>query len=377
MIQQRSYQAPVANHSLVAHHQSYQASDVHQPPQALFPRMDSRLVVLSFLPFDDPIASLNKAIAFINTIFTSQYPPTNNQLRTSSNPHNQATIRDGRVMVQIVQGRQTQGYTCSGARSNATMTGFNRNEGTNIAAWFKEKAMLAKALESGVVLDEEHMTFLADNGDTVTTAPSTSVVLMAKLSSYDSATLSEVPMHDNYLDNHVIDQNVQEMQYYEQPIFNNDTDIDLTSESNMISYEQYLKETENTVVQDTSSAQQEEMIMSVIEKMNNQVAKSNEVDKENKIINELLTAELERYKEQIKLFEERHKFNLNDREKYIDSQLRKVIVDKNAKVADFENQIYSLKPQLNATIESHKTLLTMVDGNLREKRINISKRSLN
>ncbi|GJY45365.1 hypothetical protein Tco_0434428 [Tanacetum coccineum] len=300
MIQQRSYQAPVANHSLVAHHQSYQASDVHQPPQALFPRMDSGLVVLSFLPFEDPIVSLNKAIAFINTIFTSQYPPTNNQLRTSSNPHNQATIRDGRVMVQIVQGRQTQGYTCSGARSNATMTGFNRNGGTNIAAWFKEKAMLAKALESGVVLDEEHMAFLADNGDTVTTAPSTSVVLMAKLSSYDSATLSEVPMHDNYLDNHVIDQNVQEMQYYEQPIFNNDTDIDLTSESNMISYEQYLKETENTVVQDTSSAQQEEMRMFVIEKMNNQVVKSNEMDKENKIINKSLTAELERYKEQIK-----------------------------------------------------------------------------
>ncbi|GKB30843.1 hypothetical protein Tco_0870244 [Tanacetum coccineum] len=46
---------------------------------------------------------------------------------------------------------------------------------------------------------------------------------------------------------------------------------------------------------------------------------------------------------------------------YIDSQLREVIADKNAKVADFENQIHSSKLQLSATVESHKTLSTTVD----------------
>ncbi|GJX25299.1 hypothetical protein Tco_0231595 [Tanacetum coccineum] len=76
---------------------------------------------------------------------------------------------------------------------------------------------------------------------------------------------------------------------------------------------------------------------------------------------ETLTAELERYKEQVKIFEQRQTFDLNDREKYIDGQLRKVIVDRNAKVADFEKQIHSLKLQLNATVESHKTLSTTVD----------------
>ncbi|GJZ02991.1 hypothetical protein Tco_0520952 [Tanacetum coccineum] len=151
-------------------------------------------------------------------------------------------------------------------------------------------------------------------------APSASAVLMAKLSAYDSDVLSEVPTHETYLDNQVIDQSVQEMQYSEQPIFNNDTDIDITSKSNIISYEQYLKETENAVVQDTSSsAQQDALKMSVIEKMSNQVAKCNEVDKVNKTVNESLTAELERYKDQIKIFKERQKFDLNDREKYIDS----------------------------------------------------------
>ncbi|GJY02820.1 hypothetical protein Tco_0360972 [Tanacetum coccineum] len=32
------------------------------------------------------------------------------------------------------------------------------------AAWFKDQAMLAKALESGQILDEEQLAFLADPG---------------------------------------------------------------------------------------------------------------------------------------------------------------------------------------------------------------------
>ncbi|GJU43971.1 hypothetical protein Tco_1201237 [Tanacetum coccineum] len=286
-------------------------------------------------------SSLNKEMAFISTAFTSQHPLINNQLRTSSILMNQKTIQYGRVTMHTLQGRQNQGYASSRARSNAT--GVNKNRGTNTVEAFQTYDLDA---------------FDSDCDE----APSASVVLMAKLYSYDSKILLEVPIHDNYLDNHVIDQNVQEMQYSEQPVFNNDTNTKITSDSNMISYEQYLKETENTVVQDTSSsAQQEAIIMSVIEERNNQVSKCNKVDKENKMINESLTAELERYKEQIKLFEERHKFDLNDKEKYIDSQLRKVIVDKNTKVADFENHIHSLKQQLNATVESHKTLSTTVD----------------
>nr|GEZ48802.1 hypothetical protein [Tanacetum cinerariifolium] len=37
---------------------------------------------------------------------TSRYPTTNNQLRTSSNPRQQATINNGRVTIQPLQGRQ-------------------------------------------------------------------------------------------------------------------------------------------------------------------------------------------------------------------------------------------------------------------------------
>ncbi|GJV40553.1 hypothetical protein Tco_1418993 [Tanacetum coccineum] len=194
------------------------------------------------------------------------------------------------------------------------------------STWFKEKAMLTEIMESGMEIPtlaafqtDDLDPFDSDYDET----PFASAVLIAKLSSYDSEVLLEVPIHDNYLDNHVIGQNVQEMQYSEQPVFNNETNIDITSDSNMISYEQYLKETKNAVVQDTSSsAQQDAMIMSMIKEMSKQVAKCNEVDKVNKAVNESLTTELEKYKEQIKLFEERQNCDLNNREKYLDSQLR-------------------------------------------------------
>ncbi|GJW52700.1 hypothetical protein Tco_0096785 [Tanacetum coccineum] len=121
-------------------------------------------------------------------------------------------------MMQTVQGRQTQGYGGNSVRSNATGSSLNRNRGTSTAAWFKEKAMLAEALESRVALDDKQMAFLANN-----------------------------------------------------------------------------------------RAIHPQLVM------------------------------------------------------YTDSQLREVIVDRNAKVTDFENQIHSLKLQLSATVESHKTLSTTVD----------------
>ncbi|GJW31744.1 hypothetical protein Tco_0051776 [Tanacetum coccineum] len=64
------------------------------------PFVDSSFVVLVFSPGDDPIAYLNKAMAFLTAVASSRFPSTNNQLRTSSNPRNQATIQDDRVTVQ-------------------------------------------------------------------------------------------------------------------------------------------------------------------------------------------------------------------------------------------------------------------------------------
>nr|GFB39742.1 hypothetical protein [Tanacetum cinerariifolium] len=60
MVHQGSYHTPVANHSSVVLHQSYQVPAIHQPPQASFPQLDSGLFIPSFIPLDDLIASLNK-----------------------------------------------------------------------------------------------------------------------------------------------------------------------------------------------------------------------------------------------------------------------------------------------------------------------------
>nr|GEY09922.1 hypothetical protein [Tanacetum cinerariifolium] len=48
---------------------------------------------------DDHIDVINHTMSFLTAVVTSWYPPTNNQLRNSSNPRQQATINNGRVTV--------------------------------------------------------------------------------------------------------------------------------------------------------------------------------------------------------------------------------------------------------------------------------------
>ncbi|GJZ25897.1 hypothetical protein Tco_0570150 [Tanacetum coccineum] len=50
---------------------------------------------------DDPIDAINHMMSFLTAVVTSRYPSTNNQLRTSSNPRQQATIYDGKVTVNL------------------------------------------------------------------------------------------------------------------------------------------------------------------------------------------------------------------------------------------------------------------------------------
>nr|GEX19721.1 hypothetical protein [Tanacetum cinerariifolium] len=59
-----------------------------------------------------------------------------------------------------------------------------------------------------------------------------------------------VPSHDINLDNYVFDNNVQELQYSEQPPFIDYLTVESTSDNIVISYDQYLKESKNEVVQE-------------------------------------------------------------------------------------------------------------------------------
>nr|GEY90369.1 hypothetical protein [Tanacetum cinerariifolium] len=134
------------------------------------------------------------------------------------------------------------------------------------SAWFKEKMLLVQTQESGQVLDEEQLAFLVDYGiadvqDSQTTIThnaafqtddldaydsdcddisSAKVVLMANLLSYNSDVLSEVTQHDTYQNNDMFNQSVQEMQYFKQSLIDYVPDTEITSDSNIFSYEQYL-----------------------------------------------------------------------------------------------------------------------------------------
>ncbi|GKC27058.1 hypothetical protein Tco_1034352, partial [Tanacetum coccineum] len=77
-----------------------------QQQQREFPLLDLGLTVPVFKQGDNPIDSINHMMSFLSAVVTSRYPTTNNQLRNSLNPQQQATINDGRITLQPVQGRQ-------------------------------------------------------------------------------------------------------------------------------------------------------------------------------------------------------------------------------------------------------------------------------
>ncbi|GJV90688.1 retrovirus-related pol polyprotein from transposon TNT 1-94 [Tanacetum coccineum] len=67
----------------------------HHPQKVEFPHLDSGLTAPVFKPSDGPIDAINKMMSFLSTVVTSCFPSTNNQLRNSFNPRQQATIQDG------------------------------------------------------------------------------------------------------------------------------------------------------------------------------------------------------------------------------------------------------------------------------------------
>ncbi|GKB85492.1 putative ribonuclease H-like domain-containing protein [Tanacetum coccineum] len=326
---------PQISHSSVSpsqQYQSYQTSSVpplaYNSPQSStqplteFPQMDSGLAVHVFNQGDDLIACLNKAMAFLTVVASSRFPSTNNQLRTSSNPRNHATIQDGSVNVQQVQKRQGQSYNGTVYNGNVTGSGGNNAGGQERvvkyyncqgeghmarqctqpkrprnAAWFKKKAMLAEAHEAGQILDEEQLAFLADPGIPDGQAAQTTIsntaafqtedldaydsncddvsnakaVLVANLSNYGSDVILEVPHFEPYLTD-MDNQSVHAIQGFEQTPVADFTDNEITSDSNIIPYSQFLQETQQAAVQDTNLyAQQDSMILSVIEQMSEQM----------------------------------------------------------------------------------------------------------
>nr|GEY01732.1 hypothetical protein [Tanacetum cinerariifolium] len=161
----------------------------------------------------------------------------------------------------------------------------------------RKKAMLAEAREAGQILDKEQLAFLADprvpDGQAIQTIiPNNAAfqnedldtydsdcddilnakaVLMANISNYGFDIILEVPHSETYL-NDTENQSVHAMQDFEQSPVMDFPDNEINSDSNIIPYSKYLQEIQQSNVQDTNlQAQQDSIILSVIEQMSEQM----------------------------------------------------------------------------------------------------------
>nr|GEV32456.1 copia protein [Tanacetum cinerariifolium] len=198
--------------------------------------------------------------------------------------------------------------------------------------WFKDKVLLVQAQANEKVLQEEELEFLADPGIAETSSTqyavtnnaayqaddldaydsdcdelnSAKIILMANLSHYGFDNLAEVHNQDNVYNN-VLYQDVQETSTSEQSNILNQSETEITSDNNIISYSQYMNESQYTTVQNSSSpALQDDLILSVIEQLKTQVVNCTKINQDNKNVNEILTAELERYKNQERILKEKN-----------------------------------------------------------------------
>ncbi|GJT57675.1 hypothetical protein Tco_0992729 [Tanacetum coccineum] len=150
---QHAYQPQISHPTPFVPQNAYHSHSNSQQPPVEFPQIDSGLAVPVFLPGDDPIACLNKAMAFMSN--------------------------DGRVIVQQVRGIQGKVLLCT------------KHKRPRNSAWFKEKILLVQAHEDGQVLDEEHLAFPTDpgipDGQAIqTTIPQNAAFQTDDLDAYDS-----------------------------------------------------------------------------------------------------------------------------------------------------------------------------------------------
>nr|GEZ07068.1 hypothetical protein [Tanacetum cinerariifolium] len=201
------------------------ATSVHQ--QYEFSQPDIGLVFPVFQKGDDPIDAINHMMSFLTAVVTLRYHLTNNQLRTSSNPRQQATINNRRVTIQPIQGRQN---------SLTVDPGIAETQSTQYV------------ITNNAAYQADDLDAYDSDCDEINSAK---IALMVNLSHYGSDNLTEM----------------NESQYA-------------------------------TVQNSSSPAQQDDLILSMIEQLKTQVVNCTKINQDNKNVNEILTTELERYKDQ-------------------------------------------------------------------------------
>nr|GFA82546.1 hypothetical protein [Tanacetum cinerariifolium] len=268
---------PVNDTTSTVNHSAYMASApqikyaliAYNPSE--FSSTETGLVVPVFQKGDDPIDAINHMMSFLTFVVASRYPATNNQLRTSSNPRQQATINNGRVTIQPIQGRQN--FVLAGSsRPFTSVPGGAPGKQRVIVCynckgeeWFKDKVLLVQAQANGHVLQKEELEFLADPG---TTESSSNQTVVTNNAAYQVDNLDA---------------------------YGSDCDeINSAKIALMANLSHY--GLDNLAENSTLPALQDDLILSVIEQLKTQVVTCTKINQDNKHVNDLLTTELERYK---------------------------------------------------------------------------------
>ncbi|GJW68884.1 hypothetical protein Tco_0123308 [Tanacetum coccineum] len=313
MIHPQSYQVIHPQLSQVTYQQASQASAISLQSSADPIQVDSSLVVPYFLQTDDPLKCLNKALTIMSTIPALSYPSSNNQLKTSSNLMHQVAMPK----------RQTLSYVGNCSTGNDHLA--RPYTQSKKIQCLKQQMLLAQLQEAGIQLSRDQLAILADIGEridygpgafTLTTnalfqadkvkvydsdcddVPNAQPSFMANILSYGLDALAVVHNPDN-VDNSMINQGMQVRPSSVQSSVVNHSETKITSDSNIIPYSQYMKELQQTTI-----------------------------NLENKSVNDSLTAELERYKEQVKVLKEGQKVDFKSKDNISDSCEQSVKIDR-------------------------------------------------
>ncbi|GJZ76624.1 hypothetical protein Tco_0641296, partial [Tanacetum coccineum] len=152
-----------------------------------------------------------------------------------------ATIQDGRVTVQQVLGRRNSFAAGSSGIKSTGQRVLNEEE----LGFLADPSVAEGPVTQSVIT--QNAGYQADNLDEYDTdcdeLNTAKVALMANLSHYGSDALAEVHNPDN-VDNNMINQVVQVMPSSEQSNVVNYSETEITSDSNIIPYSQYLIESQ-------------------------------------------------------------------------------------------------------------------------------------
>nr|GEY11849.1 retrotransposon protein, putative, unclassified [Tanacetum cinerariifolium] len=121
-------------------------------------------------------------------VVTSRYPATNNQLRASSNPRQQATINNGRVTIQPIQGRQN---SLSAGSSRLFSSGSGGASGKQRVIMYyncKESSSNQNVVTTNDAYQADDLDAYDSDYDELNSAK---IALMANLSHYGSDNLAE------------------------------------------------------------------------------------------------------------------------------------------------------------------------------------------